>query len=401
MKVSETAKSAWRSLASNRMRTLLTMLGMIIGTAAVVAVLGIGEGARSSVEGRIRSLGTNLVTVRPMSARGSGGVRSGSVQTLTRKDADAMAKVAGIEQVSPEGSGSAQLKYLSQNMSASVVGATESYFDVHSLAMSSGIPITQTDDEQRSRVVVLGMNVKKQLYGDESPIGTRLSINGKAFRVIGVLEEKGSGMGSPDDSIFIPLGTHQTSMFGQNYLSSVSLKLTSEGESDAATSKVGVLLRLRHGLRADQDDDFDIRSQTEMLETMNQVTGTFTALLGSVAAVSLIVGGIGIMNIMLVSVRERTREIGVRMAVGARRSDILMQFLFEAVVVSLAGGAIGVALGYGAANLLARFGQWATVVPTYAVALALTVSIIIGVVFGVGPARRAARLDPVEALRFE
>jgi putative ABC transport system permease protein len=286
-------------------------------------------------------------------------------------------------------------------MSASVVGATESYFDVHSLAMSSGIPITQSDDEQRSRVVVLGMNVKKQLYGDESPIGTRLSINGKAFRVIGVLEEKGSGMGSPDDSIFIPLGTHQTSMFGQDYLSSVSLKLTSEGESDAATSKVGVLLRLRHGLRADQDDDFDIRSQTEMLETMNQVTGTFTALLGSVAAVSLIVGGIGIMNIMLVSVRERTREIGVRMAVGARRSDILMQFLFEAVVVSLAGGAIGVALGYGAANLLARFGQWATVVPTYAVALALTVSIIIGVVFGVGPARRAAKLDPVEALRFE
>ena len=401
MMVKETARSAWRSLASNRMRTLLTMLGMIIGTAAVVAVLGIGEGARASVEGRIQSLGTNLITVRPMSARGSGGVRSGAVQTLTRKDGDAIAKIPGVAAVAPEASGSAQLKYMSQNMNATVTGVTGSYFDVKSLAISSGVPISDTDDEQRSRVIVIGANVAKQLYGEESPVGTRLSVNGQAFKVIGVLEEKGSGMGSPDDGALIPLGTHQTSMFGQNYLSTLSLKMDSADDSDIVTAKTGTLLRLRHGLRSDQADDFDIRSQTEMLETMNQVTGTFTALLGSVAAVSLIVGGIGIMNIMLVSVRERTREIGVRMAVGARRSDILMQFLFESVVVSLAGGAVGVGLGYGAANLLARFGQWATVVPTYAVVLALTVSIVIGVVFGVGPARRAARLDPVEALRFE
>jgi putative ABC transport system permease protein len=399
--ITETARSAWRSLASNRMRTLLTMLGMIIGTAAVVAVLGIGEGARSSVEGRIRSLGTNLVTVRPMAARSSGGVRSGAVQTLTRKDADALSRLPGIAAVAPEGSGSAQLKYQSQNMNASVTGVTSAYFDVRSLAFASGVGITELDDQQRTRVVVLGSNVKQQLYGEESPLGSRLQINGKTFRVIGVLAEKGSTMGSPDDGTFVPLGTHQSSLFGQNYLSSMSLKLANESEAAAVQAKLTEILRLRHGLRADQDNDFDVRSQTEMLETMSQVTGTFTALLGSVAAVSLIVGGIGIMNIMLVSVRERTREIGVRMAVGARRRDILLQFLVEAIVVSLAGGALGVALGFGAAGLLARFGQWATVVPTYAVVLALTVSILIGIVFGVGPARRAARLDPVEALRFE
>ncbi len=401
MMVTETARSAWRSLASNRMRTLLTMLGMIIGTAAVVAVLGIGEGARSSVEGRIRSLGTNLVTVRPQSARAAGGVRSGAVQTLTRKDADAIAKLPGIAAVAPEGSGSAQLKFQSQNMNASVTGVTSAYFDVRSLVFASGVGITDLDDQQRSRVVVLGANVKTQLYGEESPLGSRLQINGKTFRVIGVLEEKGATMGSPDDGTFVPLGTHQSSLFGQNYLSSLSLKLANENEAAAVQAKLTEILRLRHGLRADQENDFDVRSQTEMLETMSQITGTFTALLGSVAAVSLIVGGIGIMNIMLVSVRERTREIGVRMAVGARRRDILMQFLVEAVVVSLAGGALGVALGFAAANLLARFGQWQTVVPTYAVVLALTVSIAIGIVFGVGPARRAARLDPVEALRFE
>lgn len=400
MLIRETVKSAWRSLSSNRLRTLLTMLGMIIGTAAVVAVLGIGEGARSSVESRIRSLGSNLLTIRPGSAK-AGGVRSGSVKTLTREDAEALSALVGVASVAPEMSGSAQLRYLEKNLNASVTGVTPAYFEVRSLAMESGVGFSEHDDRQRARVVVIGANVAKQLYGGGSPLGTRLQVNGNAMRVVGVLAEKGSGMGSPDDGVFVPLSTHQTALFGNDFLSSVSIQLAREDQADQVVSQVTQLLRLRHRLRADQDADFEVRSQAEMLQTMGQVTGTFTALLGSVAAVSLIVGGIGIMNIMLVSVRERTREIGVRMAVGARRGDILRQFLVESVVVSLAGGAAGVGVGYGAAMLLARFGQWATVVPTYAIGLALGVSIVIGVAFGVGPARRAARLDPVEALRFE
>ncbi|WP_437774388.1 ABC transporter permease [Sorangium sp. So ce1097] len=400
MLIKETAKSAWRSLASNRMRTLLTMLGMIIGTAAVVAVLGIGEGARSSVEGRIRSLGANLLMVRPGSASASG-VRSGTVKTLTEGDAEALKALDGVAAVAPERSGSAQLRYMASNLNASVTGITPAYLEVRSLSMGSGVPFSELDEQQRSRVVILGANVARQLYPGVSPLGTRLQINGSAFRVVGVLAEKGSGMGSPDDGVFVPLSTHRSVLFGQDHLSTISLQLASEDRSDAVIAQLEQLLRLRHRLRPDQPSDFEVRSQAEMLATMGQITGTFTTLLGSVAAVSLIVGGIGIMNIMLVSVRERTREIGVRMAVGARRRDILRQFLVEAVVVSLAGGVAGVGLGYGAAVLLSRFGDWATIVPPYAVGLALGVSILIGITFGVGPARRAARLDPVEALRFE
>ncbi|WP_437322827.1 ABC transporter permease [Sorangium sp. So ce381] len=403
MLIKETAKSAWRSLASNRLRTLLTMLGMIIGTAAVVAVLGIGEGARSSVEGRIRSLGANLLMVRPGSASASG-VRSGTVKTLTEGDAEALKGLAGVAAVAPERSGSAQLRYMASNLNASVTGITPAYLEVRSLSVASGVSFSDLDEQQRARVVVLGANVARQLYAanvSASPLGTRLQINGNAFRVVGVLTEKGSGMGSPDDGVFVPMSTHRSVLFGQDHLSTISLQLASEDRSEVVIAQLEQLLRLRHRLRADQASDFEVRSQAEMLATMGQITGTFTMLLGSVAAVSLIVGGIGIMNIMLVSVRERTREIGVRMAVGARRGDILRQFLVEAVVVSLAGGVAGVGLGYGAAVLLSRFGEWATIVPPYAVGLALGVSILIGITFGVGPARRASRLDPVEALRFE
>ncbi|MBK6517643.1 MAG: ABC transporter permease [Polyangiaceae bacterium] len=401
MILTEVAKSAWRSLASNRVRTLLTMLGMIIGTGAVVAVLGIGEGARASVETRIRSMGANLLTIRPQSASGSGGVRSGAVKTLTRGDAAALSKLEGVKAVAPENSGSAQLRYREKNKNASVVGVTGAIVDAKSLTLASGIAISDMDDEQRSRIAVLGATVARELYGNASPLGTRLQVNGVAFRVVGVFAEKGSGFQSPDDNVYVPLSTHQKVLFGQDHLSTISIQAESEAASANVKAAAERLLRLRHKLRDDQENDFDVRSQTEMLETMNQVTGTFTALLGSVAAVSLIVGGIGIMNIMLVSVRERTREIGVRMAVGARRVDILLQFLFEAVVVSLAGGALGVGLGYGAAALLASFGQWTTVVPMYALVLALGVSAAVGIVFGVGPARRAAKLDPVVALRFE
>jgi putative ABC transport system permease protein len=401
MLVKETFRTAWRSLVSNRLRTALTALGMVIGVAAVVAVLAVGEGAKANVEGRVRSLGTNLVTIRPARGR-TGVVRSSTVQTLTRKDAEAIEHLAGVSAVAPEVGGNAQIRYRTANLNASVQGVTEEYLSVRALTVRVGLGFTALDDQQRSRVAVIGSNVARDLFGDVSPLGEAIQINGIAFRVVGVLEEKGAAsFGSPDDMVLVPLGTHQGVLFGQDYLSAVNVQVADEGQSAAVQARASELLRLRHRLRADEEDDFEVRSQTEMLETLGAITQTFTALLGSVAAVSLLVGGIGIMNIMLVSVRERTREIGVRMAVGARRRDVLLQFLVEAVVVSIAGGVAGIAVGYLAAGLIARLGGWDTVVPLYSVLLALGVSIVIGIVFGVSPARRAAMLDPVVALRTD
>jgi putative ABC transport system permease protein len=398
MLAAETIRTAWRSLVSNRLRTALTALGMVIGVAAVVAVLAIGEGAKANVEGRIRSLGTNLVTIRPARARTV--VRSSIVQTLTREDAVAIAGLAGVRSVAPEVSGSAQIRYRTANLSASVQGVTEEYLLVRSLDVGVGLGFTSLDDQQRNRVAVIGAQVARDLFADESPLGEQIQINGIAFRVVGVLEEKGAvGFSSPDDTVLVPLGTHQGVLFGQAYLSAINLQVADEKDSFAVQDRVSELLRLRHRLRPGDEDDFEVRSQTEMLETLGAITKTLTALLGSVAAVSLLVGGIGIMNIMLVSVRERTREIGVRMAVGARRRDVLLQFLVEAIVVSIAGGLAGIILGYVAAEAIARFGGWDTIVPPYALVLALGVSVVIGIVFGVSPARRAAMMDPVVALR--
>ncbi len=400
MLLHETVRSAWRSLSSNRLRTGLTALGMIIGVAAVVSVLAIGEGAKASVEGRIRALGSNLLTVRP--ARGTGPVRTGSAATLVRSDAEAIGELSGVTAVSAENGGSAQVKYLENNLQTTIYGVSASYLDIRNLEVARGIGFTDADDRARRRVAVLGGGVARDLFGAANPLGERIQIAGQGFTVLGVLVEKGDvGWASPDDYVLVPLGVHQGSLFGQDALSTISVQVESEAVSDAVQARVETLLRLRHRIHADADDDFEVRSQTEMLETMGAITGTFTTLLGSVAAVSLFVGGIGIMNIMLVSVRERTREIGVRMAVGARRIDILLQFLVESIVVSAFGGLAGVILGTGVAIGIARLGGWETSVPTYAYALSLGVSLAIGVVFGVGPARRASRLDPVEALRHE
>ncbi|AKF04903.1 ABC transporter permease [Sandaracinus amylolyticus] len=401
MRLREVARSAMRSLRANGMRTALTALGTIIGVASVIVVLAVGEGASADVSSRIRALGTNLLTIRP-GAGGFGPVRSGSVETLTLGDAAAIARVPGVAAVAPEVSGSAQLRHRSENTSAQVIGVTDTYLAIRSLEVATGLSFDALDDRERRRVVILGANVAEELFGSASALGERVQIRGIAFRVIGVLERKGdAGFLSPDDMVLVPLATHQGVLFGQDHLSTISVQIEDEGESDAVQASIEELMRLRHRLRPDQEDDFSVRSQTEMLQTMGAVTGTLTALLGAVALVSLIVGGIGIMNIMLASVRERTREIGVRMAVGARRRDILLQFLAEAVVVSAAGGLVGLALGCAGAAAIARFGGWSTVVPAYGVVLALGVSLAVGVVFGVGPARSAARLDPVEALRTD
>ena len=237
MLIRETIKSAWRSLASNRLRTLLTMLGMIIGTGAVVAVLGIGEGARSSVESRIRSLGSNLLTIRPGSAS-AGGVRSGIVTTLTRADAEALAELDGVAAVAPEMIGSAQLRYMASNLSAIVTGITPSYMEVCSLAVASGVGFSDLDERQRARTALIGANVAKQLYAGASPLGSRLQINGSAFRVIGVLAEKGAGMESPDDGVYVPLSTHQAALFGQDHLNTISLQLMNEGDAADVMARI-------------------------------------------------------------------------------------------------------------------------------------------------------------------
>ena len=397
----ETVRTALRSLLTNRMRTALTALGMVIGVAAVVAVLAIGEGAQASVADQIRSLGANLLYVRP-AYRTDGPVRSGTVDTLDLADAEVLAQLPGVTGVAPEVAGSAQVKYLSNNTQATIYGVTPAYLRLRALGIETGIGLSTDDVDLRRRVVVLGANVADTLFQGRSALGARVQLRGITFRVIGVLSRKGdTGFSSPDDQVYVPLSTHQSVLFGQTSLGGINVQVANEDDAPHLVERITQVLRARHRLGNGEDEDFYVRSQAEMLQTLDEVTTVFKALLGSVAAVSLLVGGIGIMNIMLVSVRERTREIGVRMAVGARRRDILLQFLVESVVVSIAGGLVGVLLGVLMALGIARVGDWPPIIPLYGIALSLGVAVTIGLVFGVGPARRAARLDPVAALRSE
>jgi putative ABC transport system permease protein len=396
----ETVRTSFRALSSNRLRTALTMLGVVIGVAAVVAMLALGEGARTSIEGRIRSLGSNLLTVRPGAER-RGPVHS-RMDTLTLEDANALRALPGVAAVAPESMTNAQVKYLAANMSCSIVGTSPEYLPIRSFELSQGIAFSEKDLAGRRRVAVLGSSVATTLFRQLSPVGERIQIQGISHRIVGVLKEKGDmGWFKPDEQILVPITTYQSVLSGATYINSISIQVAREEAMNTVQQDVERVLRGRHRIPVGSEDDFNVLSQTEMLETMSEVTNTFTALLGGVAAVSLLVGGIGIMNIMLVSVRERTREIGIRMAVGARRRDILLQFLVESIVVSLFGGLVGILFGYLGATLLSRFGGWDTVVPIYAIVLAVFTSVSIGILFGVWPARQAATLDPVEALRYE
>ncbi len=397
----ETLQTAWRALTANRLRTALTMLGIIIGVASVVAMLALGEGARASVESSIKSLGTNLLFIRPSSAS-SRGVSGGSMQTMTLDDAAAIAKIAGVVRVAPEANANAQAKYFANNENASVVGSTPDYFAVRNFTVANGALFTAADEQAGRRVAVLGGTIAANLFGGLDPVGDRIQLKGRTFTVIGVLTVKGqAGFSNPDEQIVVPLTALQRSLSGNDRLGSISTQLDDAANATTVQEDITRLLRARHKLADSDEDDFRISTQAEMLETMNQVTGVFTALLGGVAAVSLLVGGIGIMNIMLVSVRERTREIGIRKAVGARNQDILVQFLIESVVVSVFGGILGLLLGYLIAVVFASLTSTPTTVPMYAMVLSLATSGGIGIVFGVWPARVAAKLNPVDALRYE
>ena len=411
MNIKETLRVALRSLSANKMRSGLTMLGIVIGVMAVIAMLSIGRGTQASITDQINSMGTNLLYVRAGSTSSSG-VRSaeGSAATLTKEDAAALEGLANIVAIAPQVESFGQLAYLGNNTNGRVIGVTPEYLDVMNTKLASGDFITAQNVTANSAVVVIGSEIATTLFDTADPVGQSIRINGQTFRVIGVMESKGgTGFMNSDTQVYVPLTTAMTRLSrtgqyrGGNSVSVINVKITDSSAQDAVIQAISEVLRERHHVQF--EDDFNITSQQDILNTASQVSGTLTIFLGGLAAISLIVGGIGIMNIMLVSVTERTREIGLRKAIGARRGDILFQFLTEAMILSLAGGLIGILLGAIIAQVISGVSVGSTslrtVVDPDSVLLAIVFSAGIGLFFGSYPANRAARLRPIEALRFE
>jgi len=406
----EPLANAWAGVATHKLRSFLTILGIVIGVAAVITLMSVGRGAQAEILSNIESMGSDLVTIRSGGSVGFGGVRgaAGSVQTLTMEDAEAIAEqVPYISSVAPSYSSNLQLVVGGENMNASVTGVTPEYMPVNNLEIASGTFLSEYDYQRSMKVVVLGSNVKETLFEGTDPIGQQMRMGGIIVRVIGVLESKEAMMGSPDDAIFIPLTALQQAVAqprtaqGERIVSSISLTVSDEEQADYVVEEITSLLRTRHRLGPNVDDDFNIISMEEIAETVSEVIGTMTLLLGAIAAISLLVGGIGVMNIMLVSVLERTREIGIRKALGARERDIWGQFLIEAIFLTFAGGIIGVIVGWAVSYLVSSMGLMTTVVTADIVILAVSVSVGIGLFFGFYPAWNASRLNPIEALRAE
>jgi putative ABC transport system permease protein len=394
-------------MAVNKMRTGLAMLGIVIGIGSVIALISMGEASKQAVQSQIQSIGSNLLTVSP-GFQSSGGVRgaAGGATTLTNEDAEAIkssSQITTIKNVSPEYSSRSQVIAGRNNTNTQVVGVEPVYAEVRKLTLSSGSFITTQQLSAMSKVAVLGPTVVEDLFGAEiNPIGQSVRIDGKTFQVIGVTKSKGgSGMQNQDDRVYIPLTAAQKQLFGVKYLSSIALEANSESVMTTAQNQVGYLLLEQHKITEVTNADFRIMSQADILETASQVTGTFTSLLTGVAAISLLVGGIGIMNIMLMSVTERTREIGLRKALGAKKKTIIYQFLTESIILTFSGGIIGIMLGIVGFYFYSKVNSSAFVVNPSSVLLAFAVSAGIGVLFGWYPAQKAANLQPIEALRYE
>ncbi len=416
MNIAESIRMALRSLAANKLRSALTMLGIVIGTGAVIALLSVGQGAQAEITSQIQSIGSNLIFVFPgqFDQSGTGPPSIRDAEPLTREDAEAIAdpvQAPHVAAVAPQIQRNVTVVYSGITLNTNLIGTTPAYGYVRNFPVAYGGYFTQGEDAAYARVTVLGYGVAEDLFGDPTlALDQSIRINGVPFRVIGVLESKGgqSGFGgSQDDQLLVPISTAQRRLFSGRFLSQrgetvdlISVSAIDEDSIDQAMNEITWLLRQRHGIQF-EEDDFTVESQEDILGVFNQITSILTIFLGAIAGISLLVGGIGIMNIMLVSVTERTREIGIRKAVGAKRRDILYQFLIEAVALSIMGGLIGIGFGWAIASFVNTLDAFRTVVSAQAVALSVGFSLAVGLFFGIYPANRASNLDPIQALRYE
>ncbi|MGE5415847.1 MAG: ABC transporter permease [Acidobacteriota bacterium] len=394
-------RTAWRSLAVNKMRSLLTALGIIIGVASVIMVVALSQGATAGITERISSMGTNVLTIRP--SGGMGAMRGSGGAAMRMEDVAAIAQLPYVKYIAPSADTSVTVTAGNLTWSASVSGTTPALQQIRSWKLNEGGFFSQEDVDGASAVAVIGSTVADSLFPSESPVGKTIRLNGITFTVIGLLPTQGAmGMGSDqDNAIYVPLTTAQMRLLGGTGVRNVIVQAENSESLTFLKDTITTLLRQRHRLAADAEDDFRIMDSAELLATVQDTSRILSLLLGGIAAVSLVVGGIGVMNIMLVSVTERTREIGIRMAVGATTNVILSQFLVEAVMLCIIGGALGTLLGWGLSKIFASVAGWPTVVPVWAVVMAIAFSMVIGVIFGYYPARKAAHSDPIEALRYE